>query len=50
MRASGVRDILNYCRDHRSSHQVETNAYGMEELQVIKRPDPSGRRVQCVEV
>lgn len=28
MRASGVRDVLIYCRDHRCSHQVETNADG----------------------
>jgi hypothetical protein len=26
MRASGVRDVLIYCRDHRCSHHVETNA------------------------
>ena len=26
MRASGVRDILIYCRDHRCSHHVETGA------------------------
>ena len=28
MRASGVRDGLIYCRDHRCSHHVETNADG----------------------
>jgi hypothetical protein len=28
MRASGVRDVLIYCRDHRCSHHVETNADG----------------------
>ena len=28
MRASGVRDILIYCRDHRCSHHVETSADG----------------------
>jgi hypothetical protein len=28
MRASGVRDVLIYCRDHRCSHYVETNADG----------------------
>ena len=26
MRASGVRDVLIYCRDHRCSHHVETSA------------------------
>ena len=26
MRASGVHSILIYCRDHRCSHHVETNA------------------------
>jgi hypothetical protein len=28
MRASGVRAILIYCRDHRCSHHVETSADG----------------------
>ena len=28
MRESGVRDVLIYCRDHRCSHHVETNADG----------------------
>jgi hypothetical protein len=28
MRASGVRDVLIYRRDHRCSHHVETNADG----------------------
>ena len=28
MRASGVRDVLIYCRDHRCSHYVEANADG----------------------
>lgn len=28
MRASGVRDVLIYCRDHRCAHHVETNADG----------------------
>jgi hypothetical protein len=26
MRASGVRDVLIYCRDHRCSHSVEISA------------------------
>ena len=26
MRASGVRDVLIYCRDHRCSHHVEISA------------------------
>jgi hypothetical protein len=26
MRASGVRDVLIYCRDHRCSHYVEVSA------------------------
>jgi hypothetical protein len=26
LRASGVRVVLIYCRDHRCSHHVETNA------------------------
>jgi hypothetical protein len=26
MRASGVRDVLIYCRDHRCSHHVEVTA------------------------
>jgi hypothetical protein len=26
LRESGVRDVLIYCRDHRCSHHVETNA------------------------
>ena len=29
MRASGVRDVLSYCRDHRCSHHVETSADGL---------------------
>jgi hypothetical protein len=28
MRESAVRDVLIYCRDHRCSHHVETNADG----------------------
>ena len=28
MRASGVRDVLIYCRDHRCSHHVEVSADG----------------------
>jgi len=28
MRASGVRGVLIYCRDHRCSHHVEANADG----------------------
>jgi hypothetical protein len=28
LRASGVRDVIIYCRDHRCSHQIETNADG----------------------
>jgi hypothetical protein len=28
MRASGVLNILIYCRDHRCSHHVEANADG----------------------
>ena len=28
LRASGVRDVLINCRDHRCSHHVETNADG----------------------
>ena len=28
MRASGVRDVLIYCRDHRCSHHTEANADG----------------------
>jgi hypothetical protein len=28
MRASGTHDVLIYCRDHRCSHHVETNADG----------------------
>ena len=28
MRASGVRDVLIYCRDHRCPHHVESNADG----------------------
>ena len=28
MRESGVRDVSIYCRDHRCSHHVETNADG----------------------
>ena len=28
MRASGVRDVLIYCRGHRCSHHVETNTDG----------------------
>ena len=26
LRESGCRDVLIYCRDHRCSHHVETNA------------------------
>ena len=31
LRASGVRDVLIYCRDHRCSHHVETSAVGWGE-------------------
>jgi hypothetical protein len=32
LRESGVRDVLIYCRDHRCSHHVETNAGGWGDL------------------
>ena len=28
VRASGVRDVLIYCRDHRCSHHVEVSVDG----------------------
>ena len=43
MRASGVRDVPIYCRDHRCSHHVETNADGWSDevrLSDISRASP----------
>jgi hypothetical protein len=36
LRATGVRDVLIYCRDHRCSHHVETNADGDMRLSDIE--------------
>ena len=41
MRASGVRDILIYCRDHRCSHHVETNADGWPDDVRLSDIEPS---------
>ena len=37
MRASGVRDVLIYCRDHRCSHHVEINADGWGREQCVSK-------------
>ena len=41
MRASGVRDVLIYCRDHRCSHHVETNADGWPDDVRLSDIEPS---------
>ncbi len=41
MRASGVRDVLIYCRDHRCSHHVETNADGLADDVRLSDIEPS---------
>jgi hypothetical protein len=44
MRASGVTEILIYCRDHRCSHHVEANADGWPDgirLSDIEPPPPA---------
>ena len=41
MRASGVRDVLIYCRDHRCSHHVETSADGWGDDARLSDIEPS---------
>jgi hypothetical protein len=41
LRESGVRDVLIYCRDHRCSHHVETNADGWPDGVRLSDIEPS---------
>ena len=41
MRESAVRDVLIYCRDHRCSHHVETNADGWADDVRLSDIEPS---------
>jgi hypothetical protein len=47
MRASGVRDVLIYCRDHRCSHHVETNAGGWADDVRLSDIEPSFTCTRC---
>ena len=47
MRASGVRDVLIYCRDHRCSHQVETNADGWPDHVRLSDIEPNFTCTRC---
>jgi hypothetical protein len=47
MRESGVRDVLIYCRDHRCSHHVETNADGRPDDVRLSDIEPSFTCTHC---
>ena len=47
MRASGVRDVLIYCRDHRCCHHVETNADGWPDDVRLSDIEPSFTCSRC---
>jgi hypothetical protein len=47
MRASGVRDVPIYCRDHRCSHHVEANADGWTDDVRLSDIEPSFTCTRC---
>jgi hypothetical protein len=47
MRASGVRDVLIHCRDHRCSHHVETNADGWADDVRLSDVEPNFTCTRC---
>ena len=47
MRASGVREILIYCRDHRCSHHVEISADGWAEHVRLSEIEPRFTCLVC---
>ena len=47
MRASGVRNILIYCRDHRCSHHVETSADGWADDVRLSNIEPRFTCTRC---
>jgi hypothetical protein len=47
MRASGVRDVLIYCRDHRCSHHVQTNADGWTDDVSLSDIEPNFTCTRC---
>jgi hypothetical protein len=47
MRESGARDVLIYCRDHRCSHHVETNADGWADDVRLSDIEPGFVRTRC---
>ena len=47
MRASGVRDVLIYCRDHRCSRHVETNADGWADDVRLSDIEPNFTWTRC---
>jgi len=47
MRESGVRDVLIYCRDHRCSHHVETNADGWADDVRLSDIEPNFTCTRC---
>ena len=47
IRESGVRDVLIYCRDHRCSHHVETNADGWADDVRLSDIEPNFTCTRC---
>jgi hypothetical protein len=47
MRASGVRDVLIYYRDHRCSHHVEANADGWADDVRLSDIEPNFTCTRC---
>jgi hypothetical protein len=47
MRASGVHEILIYCRDHRCSHHIETNADGWPDDVRLSDIEPNFTCTKC---
>lgn len=47
MRASGVRDVVIYCRDHRCSHHLETNADGWADDVRLSDIEPNFTCTRC---
>ena len=47
LRASGVRDVLIYCRDHRCSHHAETNADGWADDVRLSDIEPNFTCTRC---
>jgi hypothetical protein len=47
MRESGVRDVPTYCRDHRFSHHVESNADGWDDDVRLSDVEPLFTCTRC---